>query len=340
VPKIGGEKGLAITNRFIEALNAKITVLIVLGVTVAANSWLLLDSYLPIKASRAPASSSKTEPTNPGSADDGKKAPPVLVGAGDIADCDSLGDEATAEVLEGISGTVFTVGDNAYESGTAAEFNHCYGPTWGRYKARTKPAVGDEEYETPGASGYFGYFGAAAGDPRKGYYSYDLGSWHIVVLNSHCTPARGCASGSTQEQWLKVDLATHRSACTLAYWHQPRFSSSQSALSSVPSVKPFWDDLYKAGAEVVINGHQHNYERFAPQTPGGVADSGRGIREFVVGTGGAPLHPFGTTKPNSQVRNGHTHGVLKLTLRPGSYDWRFVPVAGQSFTDSGTTSCH
>ena len=260
---------------------------------------------------------------------------PVLVGAGDIATCKRRADEATAELLANIGGTVFTTGDNAYPDGSTTDFADCYGPSWGRSNDRTKPAVGDNEYNTPGASGYFGYFGARAGDPEKGYYSYDKGSWHIVVLNSNCQQV-GCEAGSAQERWLKADLAAHPSKCTLAYWHQPRFSSKGES----PAVGPFWEALYEAGAEVVVNGHAHNYERFAPQRPDGTRDDARGIREFVVGTGGSPLASFGAIKPDSQVRNASTHGVLRLTLHPGSYDWKFVPVAGKTFTDSGTEACH
>jgi hypothetical protein len=260
---------------------------------------------------------------------------PVLVGAGDIASCQGSGDEATAELLDGITGTVFALGDNVYNSGTPSEFSNCYGPSWGRHKARTRPAVGNHEYYTPGASGYFGYFGAKAGDPKKGYYSYDRGSWHVVVLNSNCSEV-SCAAGSPQERWLENDLAAHPNRCTLAYFHHPRFSSS----GDNPSVAPFWNDLYAAGAEVVLNGHTHNYERFAPQRPDGTRARGRGIREFVVGTGGVGHAAFGAIRPNSQVRNADTYGVLKLTLHQGSYDWKFVPVAGKTFTDSGTKSCH
>jgi acid phosphatase type 7 len=262
----------------------------------------------------------------------------VMVGAGDIAHCSTNTDEATAKLLDGISGTVFTLGDNAYNSGTDAQFKNCYDPTWGRYKARTKPSVGNHEYLTSGASGYFGYFGSAAGDPKKGYYSYDRGAWHVIVLNSNCSKVGGCAAGSPQEKWLRADLATHPNKCTLAYFHAPLYSSGEHGNST--SVRPFWKALYQAGADVVLSGHDHDYERFAPQDPYGAFSSARGIREFVVGTGGTYLRPFGTIKANSQVRNATTHGVLKLTLNSGGYEWKFVPVAGKSFTDSGSASCH
>jgi acid phosphatase type 7 len=260
---------------------------------------------------------------------------PVLVGAGDIAICGNQGDEATARLLANISGTVFTLGDNAYPDGTYQQFTNCYGPSWGVYKDRTKPAAGNHEYNTLDAAGYYNYFGAKAGNSNRGYYSYNRGSWHIVVLNSNCWEV-SCKTGSAQETWLKADLASHPSACTLAYFHYPRFSSTRSQ----SSVAPFWKDLYEAGAEVVLSGHTHNYERFAPQRPDGALDRATGIREFVVGTGGAHHHSFNTIQPNSQVRNATTYGVLKLTLHPSSYEWKFVPVAGKTFTDSGTTSCH
>jgi calcineurin-like phosphoesterase family protein/thrombospondin type 3 repeat protein len=264
---------------------------------------------------------------------------PVFVGAGDIASCSSSGDEATAKLLDGIPGTVYTLGDDAYESGTTTEFANCYDPSWGRHKARTKPAVGNHEYATGTASGYFGYFGAAAGDPSKGYYSYDLGAWHIVALNSMCENVGGCGTSSPMVSWLKGDLAANHSSCTLAYWHHPVFSSG-SEHGNDPKMVPSWDALYAAGADVVLSGHDHDYERFAPQTSSGVADPARGIREFVVGTGGRSHYAFGTIRANSQARNSDTYGVLKLTLHASSYDWQFVPEAGKTFSDSGSGSCH
>lgn len=265
---------------------------------------------------------------------------PVLVGAGDIASCSSTGDEATASLLDGIAGTVVTLGDNVYDNGTATEYANCYGPTWGRHLARTKPTPGNHEYNTPNATGYYGYFGAAAGDPSKGYYSYDLGAWHIIVLNSNssCTTI-SCAAGSAQETWLRADLAAHTNVCTLAYWHHPRFNSGASHGNNT-DVAPFWDALYQYGADVILNGHEHVYERFAPQTPAAVADPAAGIRQFTVGTGGRSHYTFGTIQPNSEVRDGTSYGVLKLTLHATSYDWQFVPVAGATFTDSGTGGCH
>jgi len=264
---------------------------------------------------------------------------PVLVGAGDIAKCTVTGDEATAALLDNIAGTVITLGDNVYDAGTSTEYRDCYGPSWGRHLARTRPTPGNHEYGTANASGYFGYFGAAAGDPAKGYYSYDLGAWHIIVLNSNssCTTI-SCAAGSAQDTWLRGDLAAHTNVCTLAYWHHPRFNSG-AAHGNNTAVANFWNALYAAGADVILNGHEHVYERFAPQTPSALADP-NGIRQFTVGTGGASHYTFGTIQPNSEKREGNTYGVLKLTLHANSYDWQFVPVAGASFTDSGTGACH
>jgi hypothetical protein len=261
---------------------------------------------------------------------------PVLVGAGDIAECGDQDDEATADLLDAIPGTVFTTGDNVYEDGTEAEFNSCYDPSWGRHKGRTRPSVGNHEYATPGATPYFDYFGASAGDPSEGWYSYDVGDWHIVVLNSNCTEIGGCNAASAQGQWLQADLAANPNACTLAYWHHPRFSSSDGGDTDY---QDFWQLLYDAGADVVLAGHSHHYERFAPQDATGLADP-RGIRSFVVGTGGRQFGTLSTPRAaNSEVSNNHTHGVLKLTLNATSYDWEFVPVAGSTFTDSGSASC-
>jgi acid phosphatase type 7 len=269
----------------------------------------------------------------------GQTSAVTLVGAGDISRCDNKGDTATARLVSSIPGTVFTAGDNAYKEGTLWQFRNCYDPTWERFKARTKPTVGNHEYRTPGAAGYFDYFGAAAGERGEGYYSYNRGAWHIVALNSMCAYVRGgCEPGSPMITWLKNDLADNPNRCTLAYFHKPLFSSGYSRGN--PVVKPLWDVLYAARADVVVSGHDHVYERFARQTPGGVLNTSRGIREFVVGTGGAELGGFNYTARHSQVRNANTRGVLKLRLKSGEYSWKFVPVAGKTFTDSGTTSCH
>ena len=264
---------------------------------------------------------------------------PVLVGAGDIVDCaDLTGAEATAKLLDKIPGTVFTVGDNVYPDGTAQQFRECYGPTWGRHKSRTRPSTGNHDFHSGGASPYFDYFGAAAGDPKTGAYSYDLGAWHIIVLNSECLPAGGCGPGSQQEKWLKQDLQAHPAVCTLAYWHKPLFSSGGSH-GNDSATHAFWLDLYAAHAALVLGGHDHDYERFAPQDPSGKADPEHGIREFVVGTGGKSHRPFIIPVPNSEVRDADTYGVLKLTLHATSYDWEFIPEAGKSFGDTGSAPC-
>ncbi len=263
---------------------------------------------------------------------------PVLVGAGDIASCASPGDEATANLLDGIAGTVYTLGDNAYDDGTAAEFAGCYGPTWGRHKARTRPAPGNHDYHTAGATGYFGYFGAAAGDPATGYYSYDLGAWHVVVLNSNCGAVGGCQAGSPQERWLRADLAAHPAACTLVYWHRPHFTSGRNDDNG--DMAAAWDVAYAGNVDLILAGHEHVYERFAPQTPTGGADLARGIREFVVGTGGRSHYAITTVRPNSEAHDDNTYGVLKLTLHPSGYDWQFVPEAGKTFADTGSGACH
>jgi hypothetical protein len=276
-------------------------------------------------------------PASPATATSDQTA--VLVGAGDIADCKDLsGAEATAKILDKNPGTVMAVGDLAYPDGSKENFV-CYDKTWGRAKSRTRPAPGNHEFHSAGGTPYFEYFGAAAGDPKTGYYSYELGTWHIIVLNSECKDVGGCDAGSPQEKWLRADLAAHPVACTLAYWHKPLFSSG-GAHGNDLTVKPLFQALYDANADVVVNGHDHDYERFAPQDPEGAADSKRGIREFVAGTGGKNHRPFGEPKPNSELRDATAFGVLKLTLKLDGYDWQFIPEAGKSFTDSGSGNCH
>ena len=263
----------------------------------------------------------------------------TLLAAGDIADCSSPGDEATAALLDARpTGVVATLGDNVYDRGRAREFADCYDPTWGRHKHRTRPAPGNHDYDTSRASAYFDYFGDAAGDRNKGYYSYDLGSWHVVVLNSTC-PSTSCEPGGAQERWLRADLAASGTPCTLAYWHHPRFSSG-SRHGSDGAVGPLFQALYDAGADVVLWGHEHNYERFAPLDPSGEVDTARGIRAFVVGTGGRSHYRLGAPVTGSEVRNGDTFGILVLTLEPGRYRWEFVPEAGKTFTDTGAGTCH
>ncbi len=228
-----------------------------------------------------------------------------------------------------IPGTVFTTGDNAYDSGTLTQFSNCYDPTWGRHKDRTKPIPGNHEYHTSGAAGYFKYF-----NNIPPYYAYNLGSWRIYALNSEID----VSANSAEVAWLQSDLAANPSNCVLAYWHQPRWSSGTHHGSNA-DYQTLWKILYEAGAELVLNGHEHNYERFAPMNAAGEADPA-GLREIVVGTGGRNHYEFGTILPTSEVHDSSTFGVLKLTLRATGYDWEFVPVAGSTFTDSGSTDCH
>ena len=278
-------------------------------------------------------------------------ASPVIAAAGDIA-CDPAStyfaagegrddrcqQRATSDLLldDDVS-QVLTLGDNQYEDATLAAFRASYDPSWGRVKDKTRPAIGNHEYRTAGAAGYFGYFGDVAGEPSKGYYSYDVGDWHLVALNSNCTQVGGCAAGSAQERWLRADLAAHPRACTLAYWHHPTFSSGKHGNNS--STAPLYQALQDAGADVVLAGHDHLYERFARQTAAGVADPTRGLRSFVVGTGGKNHYAFNTPKPNSEFRDGTSHGVLKLTLRPDGYDWQFVQAGTRTVRDAGSDSC-
>jgi hypothetical protein len=267
---------------------------------------------------------------------DGESA--VLVGAGDIASCDSDQDEKTAKLLDGIAGTVFTLGDNVYDEGSSSEYKECYDPTWGRHKARTRPAPGNHDYRTSDAKGYFGYFGEVVGKQGEGYYSYDLGAWHIVVLNSNCKAIGGCGADSRQVRWLEEDLAANPAHCTLAYWHHPRFSSGK--YENNQEIRPLWQALYDAGAEVIMSGHDHNYQRYAPQDPAGKADPARGIRQFVVGTGGKSLYDIEKSNANREAASDKAYGVLKLTLNASSYEWEFIATERGRFADSGSGTCH
>jgi hypothetical protein len=276
---------------------------------------------------------------------------PVLVGAGDIAACTQENDAQTAALVEqvlaegdakGIETSAFTTGDNAYEEGTLQNYEQCYGPTWGRFQERTWPVLGNHEYELGNADGSFEYFGEALGRPGEGYYSFDWGSWHVVVLNTsdNCQVVVTCEEGSAQEQWLRADLAEHPSYCTLAIFHEPLFSSAPRP-NSARYLVPFWRALYEFGADVIVNGHEHNYERFAPQTADALFDPAHGIRQFVVGTGGNGHRSFESpSEHNSEVGNDVAYGVIRLTLHPDSYDWEFLPVPGETFRDGGTGDCH
>jgi hypothetical protein len=279
---------------------------------------------------------------------------PVVAAAGDIA-CDprskflntpnACRDRETSDLLADMDlAALLTLGDTQYEDGALQRFRTIYDRGWGRFKEITRPAVGNHEYLTPGAAGYFDYFNGVglfsgpAGDRDKGYFSFDVGTWHLIALNSVCDAVGGCQAGSPQEQWLRADLAAHPTRCTLAYWHHPRFSSGQETSST--RFVAFWQALYEAGADVVLAGHAHDYERFAPQTPAGLADPVQGIRQFVVGNGGKFLYDFETPQPNSEARDASSMGVLKLSLRAQGYDWRLVPEARGGFTDGGSGACH
>ncbi len=277
---------------------------------------------------------------------------PIIAAAGDIA-CDPFHQDfnngvgvplacravATADLLTQTRPmVVLTLGDLQYEDGDLLKFKDSYDRTWGRFKSITRPALGNHEYVTRGARGYFAYFGPTAGDPQKGYYSYEVGTWHLIALNSNCTFVGGCGAGSPQERWLRTDLAAHTGSCILAYWHHPRFSSGWH--SNNPTYRAFWQALYHAGADLVLVGHDHDYERFAPQDPDGTPDPARGIRQFVVGTGGRSAYSFRTIQANSEVRQAGTFGILVLTLHPHAYTWKFIPEAGKTFTDNGQANCH
>jgi acid phosphatase type 7 len=280
---------------------------------------------------------------------------PVLLAAGDIGDCGRTSDDSTAMLLDTMQGIVTPLGDDAYPDGAPADYNNCYAPTWGRQKARTKPVPGNHDYDcglwnttlpgcTSPAAGYFGYFGAAAGDPSTGYYDYTLGSWLVIVLNTGTDKPVNYQAGSPQEQWLRAELASHSQQCVVAMFHHPRFSTVASRDSITYYTAGIWNALYEYGADLVLNGHDHAYQRFAPQRPDGTRDDAFGIREIAAGTGGGETL-YGLSDPppvgsNIEVSNWHTHGILKVTLRDGGYDWKFVPSSGATFTDSGSGTCH
>jgi hypothetical protein len=305
----------------------------------------------------APAPATTASPDNPGPADPDPPAdpagdPPVdplpplppddypqLLAAGDIADC-TAPPELTAQILDGLRGTVTPLGDTAYPTGSYEDFMNCYEPTWGRHKHRTRPAVGSHEYDTPGAAPYWQYFGTAAGEAGEGWYSYDVGGWHVIVLNSACAEVGGCSEGSPQLEWLRDDLAAHPALCTATYWHIPRYSSGKKHGDDLAFV-PFWQVLYEHGVEFVMGGNDHHYERFAPQTPYGDPDPTDGVRQFVVGTGGRFLREMSIPPhANSEAGTDQAHGILRVALQEQSYEWEFVPIAGSTYTDSGSTACH
>jgi calcineurin-like phosphoesterase family protein len=256
----------------------------------------------------------------------------TLVGAGDIGDCGSSGAEATSRLLDRIPGTIFTTGDNAYMSGRMEDFRKCYDPTWGRHLRRTRPVPGNHEYES-GGSGYFSYFGSNAGTSGLGYYSFSEGAWRVIALNSEVPSG----DGSAQMAWLRSELSEKPSDCTAVIWHRPLFSSGRNGDNR--DMREVWRALYEFNVDLVINGHDHTYERFAPQDPDGRPDAARGIRQFIVGTGGAPLYEFHSIRANSEVRAA-VWGVATFTLNDRGYQWQFVPAEGFQFQDSGSASCH
>jgi 3',5'-cyclic AMP phosphodiesterase CpdA len=257
----------------------------------------------------------------------------VVLAAGDIADCRTPGDEQTAALLDTIPGMILALGDNAYVDGTEAEYRDCYAPTWGRHRDRTWAAPGNHDYNTPGAAPYYTYFGERAGTPERGYYGFGAGGWHIVMLNSNLD----VAAGSEQERWLREDLAAYPTRCTIAVIHHPRFSSSWHGSNA--SVAPLWQALYDAGVDVVLSGHDHVYERFLRMAPDGQPDPERGIRSFVVGTGGARHYPFVRAAPGSAFRLERSWGVLRLTLRENRYEWEFLDATNGRSVDHGGEAC-
>lgn len=287
-------------------------------------------------AGAAPARSATAAPVAAALAGD-----PTLAAAGDIVgDCtgSSCGYRKTAAVITSLNPTtVLALGDISNRSGAATDYTSRFNSSWGVFKPKIRPVPGNHDYLVAGAANFFKYFGAAA-NPPHGYYSYNVGTWHIVAINSNCSKVGGCQAGSAQEKWLKNDLAQHPAACTLAFWHHPRYSSGTGGNNT--SMKAIFQDLYNAGADVILSGHSHDYERFAPQNNASQRDNADGIRQFVVGTGGSFFTRFGTIKPNSLVRNNNTFGVLMMTLGVSSYSWKFVPVAGKTFTDRGSANCH
>ncbi len=256
-------------------------------------------------------------------------------GKGTTSNCHQMATSNVALALR--PDAVLPLGDVQYEQGTAEGFSRSYHPSWGRLKSISRPVVGNHEYLTDNAAGYYGYFGAVAGDPSQGYYSYDLGSWHMVALNSNCSRAGGCSAKQPQGKWLIADLAAHKNQCTLAYWHHPRWSHGEHG--DHETMSSFMETLYAAGAEVVLVGHDHDYERFAPLAPDGSVDREKGIRQFVVGSGGRN-HYVTSTGPTTEAMNDDTYGVLHMTLKPNGYDWKFVPEVGKTYSDSGSGTCH
>jgi hypothetical protein len=337
-----------------------------------SDAGALMDAAMPSDGGIPPSDSGVAPPQDAGQDVDSQGASVVIAAAGDISD-PAIDDQKTTSdlILSGGYDAVLTIGDNQYNNGTGTEFADYFGPTWGRFKSKIFPALGNHEYNAnPPASGYFDYFFTAdagdknplitdpgASDPSRGYYSFDLGAWHFIALNTNTAQSENdacavvaCSKGSAQETWLRNDLATHSQLCTLAYWHQARFTAGGHADDT--DVQALWDDLYAANADIVLNGHDHNYQRFVPQSPDGGADPERGIVEFIVGTGGTTIvYNTNSIPKNLVVHENGTFGILRLTLHPTGYDFEFVPSGerdggvsqkdgGGLFTDMGSASCH
>ena len=308
------------------------TRLLVLGALLALAITLLLVLALRPRTQNGsglelPSNLPSVSSQQQGSSGSSLAEPEVLLAVGDIGSCESQADDAVADLASRLTGTIALLGDTVYERGTSQEFAQCFDPAWGPMQSRIRPAVGNHEYLTGGAAGYFDYFGSAAGAAREGWYSYQLGGWHMVVLNSNCSLV-GCGAGSPQRQWLRTDLAEHPTDCVLAYWHHPRWSSGRHG--STPAVDGFWQDLRQAGADIVLSGHDHTYERVEVD----------GVREFVVGTGGRSLYQFQKPAlPQTEARSDDAYGLLWLSLGEGSYSWEFLGLGSSGFTDSGTGTC-
>lgn len=307
--------------------------LIVVLVAVGGCAPRTATSSVPIPST---ATSSVTSPSVAPTPTTTPNPPPaILIAAGDIAACDRDGDSATAALVAELDGTVATLGDHVYPAGSDETFAQCYDAAWGDFLDRTRPAVGNHDLQDDGGAAYHRYFADRAGNPGEGWYSYDIGDWHVVVLNSNCELI-DCDPGSPQYEWLAADVAASDATCTLAYMHHPRFSSGRHG--DYPPVAPLWDALHEADADLILAGHDHMYERFAPQTPAGGADPD-GIRAFTVGTGGYQLYPAERVAPNSELIIDDAFGVLELTLHATSYDWRFLTVDGGD-ADVGSDGCH
>ncbi len=320
-------RSYGMTSRIRSLLPKVLVVLLALAACSPADETTTPASTAPTSTTTQPTTTTTT--TVP--------EPPILFAVGDIASCRSDGDEATAALLDESDAPIATLGDNVYERGTHDEFAECFEPSWGRHKDRIRPAPGNHDYGVRDAAGYYDYFGDAAGPRGEGWYSYDLGSWHVIALNSVCSVV-GCEAGSAQEQWLRADLAAHAGAdCTLAYWHHPRFSSGLHG--SDESMHDLVQALYEHGADVVLAGHDHHYERFAPLDPSGAPDPEGGIRHFVAGTGGNRTYPIGPALEGSEARFTNGYGLLRLELRERSYSWEYIGVPGVEFTDTGTGTC-